>query len=730
LLIALLAFAPLAFGVVQAWSEEIVVVLAALLAVCFCVQKVVTRHTAVAGTWAVVPVAAILLLAVVQAIPLPVRVVGMISPNTVAQKAQLLADLQGRPSLPSWMPLSFYPYATVHDLRLVLAAAAVFVVVLRVFRRPDQITRLLLAVAVIGAGVALVALTQDILGNGKIYWSAASPRGAFSGPFVNQGHYAQFMNLSMGAALAVVLVKAHEVFRGGRTTPAAVAGYLSSSQGGLIWGLSAMIVLGAATIFLSLSCGGMISLTVAAVFTTLVLSFTRSLRGSSWLIAMMALGALVGVLYCGYDCVYERLGALRGLNRAAAGRWQIIEDAAVAWTRFPVTGTGLGTHEVVYPMFDRSASAALATHVENEYAQAAEEMGLLGLAALLTLAVFVWRSYAQAVRTTGVPICSAAYGLGFGLSAVLVHSLSDFGQRLPANAVLSAVFCALMIRLPYLGHGGGTATPELLAGAKRGRPWDWLALAAVCLVSGWAIGSADAARRGEIYWGRALARERSLTAAQWQGKDDEYRDLLQNAGAACQCQPANIHYCYWLNVYRWRALSRVTDPSTGQIVRAEPVRWVERVAGELKQALRRCPTFGPAWCVLGQLERALLGQEEPGARHIRQGVKLAPCDPTARLVAGMLEAEQGRTDVALEHLRKAVQLDEHLFPEMASQLMGVPGGPDLAWRVAGSNRARLRVITDLQDFADGPECTGEVPDWIETPPAVDPCAAGLCGQDP
>jgi O-antigen ligase len=514
LLIALLAFAPFAFGVVQAWSEEIVVVLAALVTVCFCVQRVVTRPTTAAWTWAAIPVAAILLLALVQTIPLPVRLVGFISPNTVAQKAQLLADLDGRSSLPPWMQISFYPYATVHHLRLVLAAAAIFVVVLRMFRRPDQITRLLLAVAVIGAAVALVTLAQDILGNGKIYWSAASPHGsAFSGPFVNHSHYAQFMSLSMGAALAVILVKVHEVFQGGRTTPAAVAEYLSSSQGGLVWGLSAMIVLGAATIFLSLSCGGMISLMVAGVFTTLVLSFTKSVRGPGWLMAMMALGALIGVLYCGFDGVYERLGALRGLNRAGGGRWQIVEDVAVAWTRFPVTGTGLGTHEVVYPMFDRSASPALVSHAENEYAQAAEEMGLLGLAALLALAVFVWHSYAKAVRTAGVPICSAAYGLGFGLSAVMVHSLSDFGQHLPANAVLSAVFCALMIRLPHLGRRGGTAALELPAGPKRGRLRGWLTLAAVCLVSGWAIGGADAARRGEAYWGRALARERSLVGA-------------------------------------------------------------------------------------------------------------------------------------------------------------------------------------------------------------------------
>ena len=47
-----------------------------------------------------------------------------------------------------------------------------------------------------------------MIGNGKIYWLVPAPEGAArSGPFVNHSHYAQYVNLSMGAALGLVLLR-------------------------------------------------------------------------------------------------------------------------------------------------------------------------------------------------------------------------------------------------------------------------------------------------------------------------------------------------------------------------------------------------------------------------------------------------------------------------------------------------------------------------------------------
>ncbi len=52
LLISLLAFMPLAFGAVEAWSEEVVVALAGAISVCFLLKLVLRKETNLVWSWA------------------------------------------------------------------------------------------------------------------------------------------------------------------------------------------------------------------------------------------------------------------------------------------------------------------------------------------------------------------------------------------------------------------------------------------------------------------------------------------------------------------------------------------------------------------------------------------------------------------------------------------------------------------------------------------------------
>jgi len=454
LVIALLAFMPLAFGAVEAWSELVVIALTSAMAIVLALKLASQRETGLVWSWAYVPIALFVLVVVLQLVPLPAGLVRAISPGTAATKTKLLGDLPNAADGLRTMTLSFYPLATRHDLRLFLAAVVVFVVVLNVYRRPDQIKRLLAAIAILGGAIAILALAQALFGNGKIYW--AVPTGnekTYSGTFICHSHYGQFMNLAIGAALGLLLVKLHETFRHGPLTLPDVVERLRDPRLRPVWYLAGMTVLGAATIFVSLTRGGAVSLLIAGGFTALVLASRRALKGRGWIMMVLALGAFICVLYIGFDAVYDRLVTLQQ-RHAYQGRWQILDDLTVSFTRFPALGTGLGTHEVVYPMFDRSTSPALAAHAENEYAQLAEETGIVGLGLLLVFLGVVWHRYAHNVRHLRFPIRSAAFGLGFGLLAILLHSLSDFGQHLPAIHGLTAVSCALLIGLARMGEKG------------------------------------------------------------------------------------------------------------------------------------------------------------------------------------------------------------------------------------------------------------------------------------
>jgi O-antigen ligase/tetratricopeptide (TPR) repeat protein len=686
---------PLAFGAVEAWSKEVVTAFATAIVLCFLLKLVFEQSARPVWSWTYVPVALFILVVAFQLLPLPARLVEVISPNTASVKKELLGDLPNSATLLNSMTLSFYPNGTRHDLRLALAVAAVFCVTANICRTPRQIKRVLAAIAIIGGSVAALALAQNLLGNGKIYWLVPTVRNeAYSGTFINHSHYSQFMNLSIGAALALVIARLHEDFKGKRITPATAAEYLGSPRARVLWLLLTMIILGMTTVVVSLSRGGMISMLIAGAVTTMILSATRSLKGRGWIVVLLTLGAFVGVLFIGFDAVCDRLAALRQFNQAQGGRWQIVKDVATAWAEFPLIGTGLGTHEVVYPMFDRATIPALASHAENEYAQAAEETGIIGLILLLALWVGIWVHHIQAVKSRRIPILSAAYGLGFGLAAIMVHSLSDFGQHIPANACLTAVSCGLLVSLSRIGR---QISPSVdFVGASHGSRIPRIAcLVCASVLFGWALIGADMARSAEAHWAKAMAGERALAARDWQGSDREYADLIRHASSAAEREPASVYYSHWLNVYRWRSVSRWSDPNSGAlIVPAQAMDSVRRIVGELHNARLLCPTYGAICSVVGQLEMFVL-DDPKGAENIRKGFLLAPSDPTACLVAGLLDAEQGQAEHSYAKLNRAVQLDTRLFDDAAHICIERLGRPDLAVTLAGENTYRLSRLADV-----------------------------------
>jgi O-antigen ligase/tetratricopeptide (TPR) repeat protein len=695
LLIILLVFMPLAFGVVHAWSEEIVIALSGAITLCFLLKLAFHRDRGLFWSWAYISTGVFVLVAALGLIPLPASLTRILSPNTAAIKTELLGDLPNAGAVLGSMTLSFYPYATKHDLRLVLAIVAVFVVVLNVIRRPEQIKRLLTAIAIIGGIIATITLAQNLFGNGKIYWfiSSQHTRG-YSGPFVHHSNYGQFMNLSIGAALAVLMVKLHEDFTGRKVTPLAVFDYINSHSTRPLWGLAAIMSLGAATVFISLTRGGMVAMLIATAFTALLAAAKRPLKSHSWIMVVMALAAFTCVLYIGFDAVYDRLATLRDLHKAEAGRLQILKDIAIAWTKFPIFGTGLGTHSVVYPMFDRSTITALAAHADNEYAQALEETGLVGLGSLIIFGIIIWLNYARSIRKANPPIRAAAYGLGFGILAILIQSLTDFGQHLPSNAFLSAVFCALLLGLGQREENKPSVSPIARPSTNSGylRAAVLIGISAIWL---WTLLGANNARIGEIHWKKALTIEKPLIDKNWRGTETEYADLISHAQTASDYQPGNIKYRYWLNVYRWHSISQTTDPNTGDTLIAEnSMPAVHDIVDQLHNACLLCPTYGPAYSIAGQIEKFIL-HDNGGAERIRKGFRLAPCDPVACFVAGYLDVLEGKTEDCVKKFERAVELDPELFAAIINIYINRLSRPDLAMSSAGDDISRLNYVANV-----------------------------------
>src|SRR5450432_298335 len=167
LITALLIFTPLAFGTTQAWNQEIMLALIAAATLCLALKFLFTRSAQFSWTWAYIPIGLFLLFCAAQLVDFPLDVLRKISPATLDLKNNLLSDLSQNPS--GHLPITFYPAATKAQLRLVLGIAAIFIIVINVYRDQARIRRLLLTIASVGLAVAMLAIYQNISGTNLVY---------------------------------------------------------------------------------------------------------------------------------------------------------------------------------------------------------------------------------------------------------------------------------------------------------------------------------------------------------------------------------------------------------------------------------------------------------------------------------------------------------------------------------------------------------------------------------
>ncbi len=694
LLVALLALAAMACGAIGAWAEEAVVLLAGAMLLCVLLKVLVSPGGTLVRSWTLLPLGVFLLLVIFQLLPLPVGWGEIFSPNTVLLRRELLSDLPDGIGASTWTSLSLYSLATQRQLRLALSVAAVFVAVLNTYRQEDQIRRLLIAVCFLGVAAALLQLAHVASGTERVLWVGIMPRPGhvvLGGPFGgSHGGFSQFMNLCLGAAVGMLTLHWMRDWQAVGFRPSDYLKDASSRRTRRLWLLITVLLLGAASIFASRSRGGVLGMVTAGSAVVLLTLLHRRFRRVAWALSLVVVGVLICLLYVGLDVVWDRLATLGEFSVAYRLRWRILQDVFAVWQRFPVFGTGLGTHEMVFPMFSGAEITATITHAENEYAQLLEETGLLGLGCILSFGVMILISAVRCIRRPRPPIRIVAVGLAFGLFAVAIHSLSDFGLHKPANACLAATFCALLVVLARMDRSVPARPP---GGAARRRRWAGVALVCVLGVWGWCAYGADRARRAEAYWREAETLREGIRREGWAATNPQYAQLILAADQARQRQPDNVEYRFWLNYFRWRSLSRIRLDSSGAIfVPAESMEHVRRIVADLMQARKLCPMYSPPVSLAGELELSVLGRPEQGAALIRKGQKLRPSDPIANYAVGVLDALEGRPEESLQWFTKAVRVDSGLFPEAVGFYLMQLDRPQLAIRLAGEDLARLRNV--------------------------------------
>jgi tetratricopeptide (TPR) repeat protein len=412
-------------------------------------------------TWVRCPVtlclAALVLTAAFQLVPLPRGVLGWLSPATARLYEQLLPaepevlpfDTMPAAAPPAGRTLSLDPGQTRQDLMRLLGVFVLFALIRNHVASPASLWRLSIVALVNGTALALFGLVHFFTAPANtLYWKFPSPGQCF-GPFACRNHFAFYTNLCVG--LGVGLLLGARSFRAGprarKSSAATRPGLLQDAPA--LWVGAALVFMVSGMVF-ALSRGGIVALLTGAI-ACLSIQLWRTARlsrlGAGLLVLLMAVALLH---WFGWERVENRLATLwqgKALQESRLPLWLRVLPAA---RDFPVWGTGLGTFPVVEPLYRRAAAEETLAYsnAENDYLEALIEGGVIRLVlSALAVALVLRFGYRAFCRHEGGWRGGLAMGALLAFICLAVESFGDFGLHIPAIAVLATVLCAQLCAL-------------------------------------------------------------------------------------------------------------------------------------------------------------------------------------------------------------------------------------------------------------------------------------------
>jgi len=271
---------------------------------------------------------------------------------------------------------------------------------------------------IFGFLISIFGILQHLTFNGKLYWFREMRYGGIPfGPYVNRNHFAGFVELTLPLALVPLLL-----------------GRVRRERWPVVT-LFAVVPIGA--LFLSVSRGGIVSFGVELALLALVVIQRRTMGKQLFAGAAVLLLALLMVSWLGVGQLLQRFSSFQSLEVTAGKRASMRRDTWQIFLHNPVSGTGLGTLQLVYPQYESLYDGKIVNHTHNDYLEALAETGILGglccawfLGVLLSESLKRLRqlhdSFAGALQLSGLVACA-----GF-----LVHGLVDFNLHIPSNAFL------------------------------------------------------------------------------------------------------------------------------------------------------------------------------------------------------------------------------------------------------------------------------------------------------
>jgi len=336
--------------------------------------------------------------------------------------------------------LSLEPYATRFFAIRLVVYLVFFAGCLAFINNEKRLKKAVLMVIVFGAAMAFFGVLQRLANPDGIYGFRDTPQAKPFGPFVNQHHFAAFMQLTGGLTLSLLFGKnisrEKQIMLATAIIIMGVAVVLTSSRGGIL-GFVAVFLFIILVNFLSGRWMG--ERRSQAERSTVQRKIGTALAGVTLIIMILGVVLFVG----GDDSLLRGIGVANSNVDISSGRLHFWPIAIRIFLDHPFIGAGFDAFGVAFTKYDTWSGALRVEQAHNEYLQTLADSGLAGFACIAGFIYLLFRKGLRTISDAKGLRREAAIGALAGCFGILIHSFFDFPLRTPSNAFFFLLLCAV-----------------------------------------------------------------------------------------------------------------------------------------------------------------------------------------------------------------------------------------------------------------------------------------------
>ena len=417
------AFSTILFGAVDNVTWIIISIFWAAIVLLWLAESSKAKGLLFSPNVLQIPVVGLLLIGLIQLLPLGGGVAG-----------ELL-------SVPSSHALSVDPYATRFFVIRLIVFLVFFGACLTFINNERRLKRVVLLVIIFGASMAFIGIMQRLSTPDGIFGLRKTPQSIPFGPFVNQHHFAAFMQMTAGPAVALMLGQTtgrdKKLLLAMAVLIMGIATLLTSSRGGVL-GFGSMIVFVLVVNFFSRKRTRNIS--GAEAGSSVQRNIVLAVAGVSLVVIAFGVVLFLG----GSDSLFRGMGVGNTPADVSSGRFRFWPVAIRIFLEHPVIGAGLDAFGAAFTKFDTGNGTLRVDQAHNEYLQTLADAGLAGFACIAAFIYLLFKRGLATISSVGSSFRrDAAIGALAGCFGILIHSFFDFPLRTSSNAFFFLLLAAI-----------------------------------------------------------------------------------------------------------------------------------------------------------------------------------------------------------------------------------------------------------------------------------------------